>query len=363
MKQMLTSVCALAMVTMMMACGGGAAKSLVREAWNSANDPAAISGSEYQTKLATLPLKGEVTHKGWSDDYWATFRGGISYRWLEDDFVYELINLGAEQGKVFKSLSPAEKYDLFMDRDDFPTVRSERGRTQVFKTVTGSPEYVEGFEIPGWEGLCHGWAPAAHNFREPQKAVQVNLPRGNRVIFYPSDIKALLTYYQQYPGNRSTKTYFVSERCNANFKELDEKLSKNEITREEWQAARDATECRDMNAGSFHLLLANEIGIKHEGFVADVTRDTEVWNQPVNSYSSNVVAEEQKASEGAAPGTVKEVTVQTRMRYTVEYASQTYPLGGHEKVAVYDYVLELNSEGSIVGGALDFRRAARFCLA
>jgi hypothetical protein len=331
-------------------CDQNNAASFVKEPWDPNNDPSLISGDDYKAEFSALPLKGDVNHRGWSDDYWPTYRGGISYRWLTDDFNYKLINLPALERKLFRTQSPAEKYDILMDRDDFPTVKAERGRTQVFKTVPDHPEFVEGFEIPAWEGLCHGWAPAAHNFKEPQKMVRINLPRGNQVVFYPSDIKALLTYYQQYPGNRSTSTYFMSERCNANFKELDEKLAKNEITYEEWERAREIPECRDMNAGSFHLLLTNEIGLKQEGFIADVTRDTEVWNQPVNSYRSEVLEQKEGASEGAAPGTVKEVTVRTRMSYTVEYASQTSPLGSREKTTTYEYALELDKDGKIIGG-------------
>ena len=36
--------------------------------------------------------------------------------------------------------------------------------------------------------------------------------------------------------------------------------------------------CEGVNAGALHILLANMVGIRKEGFIADVTRDREVWN-------------------------------------------------------------------------------------
>ena len=40
-----------------------------------------------------------------------------------------------------------------------------------------------------------------------------------------------------------------------------------------------------------------------------ITKDFEVWNQPVFSYDSQVYGVREKASEGAARGTVKEIDI------------------------------------------------------
>jgi hypothetical protein len=338
----------LSLLFLISACGPKSGSTL-SEAWNSDNDPTLLSGNELITKFKKLPLSGEVKMKGWSDTYWPTYTGGISLRWLTSEYGYDLIPESTKDSR-FEVLSPAEKYDVLLGRFDFPTVASERQRTEIMKTVEGSKEYQAGFEIPGWYGLCHGWAPASQNFTEPQKPVEVSLANGNTVIFYPSDIKALLIYYQQYNGNRSTKTVFAGERCNEEFKKLEEKLAAGEITKAEVDAAKESPACRDVNAGMLHLTLANEIGKKRLGLVMDRTRDGEVWNQPINSYESRVVDEVAKASPGAAEGTVKELLVETAVYYTVETEPSTDPIGAVEQGALYKYWLELNKQGDIIGG-------------
>ncbi|MBM4252595.1 MAG: hypothetical protein FJ146_11540 [Deltaproteobacteria bacterium] len=338
----------IAMLAIMPACGPKSGSQLA-EAWNSDNDPTVISGNELVTKFRKLPLSGEVKMKGWSDSYWPTYTGGISVRWLTSDYGYDLIPETTKNARL-EVLSPAEKYDVLLGRFDFPTVASERARTEIMKTVPGSPDYKEGFEIPGWYGLCHGWAPASQNFAEPQKPVEVALTNDNTVVFYPSDIKALLIYYQQYNGNRSTKTVFAGERCNEEFKKLEERLAAGEITRAEVDAAKETPECRDVNPGMLHLTLANEIGKKRLGLVMDRTRDSEVWNQPINSYQSRVVEEVAAATPGAAEGTVKELLVETAVYYTVETEPSTDPIGAVEQGALYKYWLELNKNGDVIGG-------------
>ena len=339
---------AIATLMLVSACGRPSG-SHVKEAWNELNAPQIITGADMVTKFSKLPLSGVVKMKGWSDTYWPTYQGGISFRWQTDEFGYDLIP-GNTTGKTFDTASPAEKYDLALGRFDFPTVMSERQRTEVMKTVEGSPEYQAGFEIPTWYGLCHGWAPASQNFQEPTKPVTLDVSGDNKVIFYPSDIKALLIYYQQYDGNRSTRTVFAGERCNEDFKKLEERAAAGEITKAEVDAAKNSPECRDVNAGMLHLVLANEIAIKRQGLVMDRTRDGEVWNQPINGYESQVLQEVDTASPGAAAGTVKEVLVQTLVDFTVETGPSVNPIGAYEQGARYAYWLELDKKGNIIGG-------------
>ena len=336
------------------ACSPSDSMSHLKEAWNSRNAPGQMSGSTFEKSWSKLPLNGTAAQQGWSEDYWATYRGGISYRWQSDEAGYALETVDDSSSQSFDTQSPAEKFDLFKGRYDYPTVISERDRTQIMKTIPSTaeqpnPEFVKDFEIPTWEGLCHGWAPAALNFKEPQKAVTLANPQGHSVTFYPSDIKALLLYYQQYDGNRSTVTSFVAERCNTDFKHLDEQLNKGEISKEDWRSAHEGV-CGDINPGSLHLIFTNEIGLKKQGFVADVTRDAEVWNQPVNAFHSKVLEETEGAGEGAAPGTVKEKRVRTQMDYTVEVDPSRDPSGTLNRTATYEYILELNAKDEIIGG-------------
>ena len=149
-------------------------KSQLDEAWNSSNDPRQMGFDyfnqtyKYKTNFETLPKKGELSQTPWSGDYWATYRGGITFRWpdatdwaemtpeeLEPQYSYDLITNPFEivfAGK--KKLSPAEKFDLYNGNYSFPLTKMERERTKIMSTVEGDESYNPDFEIPTWEGLC-----------------------------------------------------------------------------------------------------------------------------------------------------------------------------------------------------------------
>lgn len=72
--------------------------------------------------------------------------------------------------------------------------------------------------------------------------------------------------------------------------------------------------CSDTNAGAFHIVMANQLGVMKEGFLMDKTRDAEIWNQPVFKFDTKVVGEEAPNSK-AAPGTAKMVEMDTMLYY------------------------------------------------
>jgi len=132
--------------------------------------------------------------------------GGISHRYLShdpQDFRYQLYTLeelkqmSAEQLKL---LSPAEKYDIYVGRYDYPTVHSEWKRTHPTDA--------------SWFGLCHGWAPASLVFKNPNTTTLTNLD-GITIPFGSSDIKAYLTYFSaEYQTDRGGGEWFIADRCN-----------------------------------------------------------------------------------------------------------------------------------------------------
>ena len=79
--------------------------------------------------------------------------------------------------------------------------------------------------------------------------------------------------------------------------------------------------CKDTNAGSFHIVMTNEIGLNRETFLMDKTRDAEIWNQPVHHYESMIIRDLPKDAytpeqiRNAAPGTVRMVEVDTKLYY------------------------------------------------
>jgi hypothetical protein len=297
------------------------------EAWNSQNDPLRLD-AQYTRRFSELPKEANLEVQPWSDSYWPTYKGGIAYRWQtsETPFSYEnltpeaISKLSVEQ---LQKLSPAEKFDIYRSDYSLSTVSAERSRT--------SPE------AENWEGLCHGWAPAAYLYAEPHPVTLRNA-EGLSIPFGSADIKALLTYFVAEYSNYRVR--FLGTRCNVDLTDV----ANGEIP----------SECRDINAGAFHVVIANQLGLLRQSFVADVTRDLEVWNQPVHSFKTTVLSEHRGASPGAAPGTTREISLRTVMGYTVEIQPLWEPVVNSllqsNDYREYNYRVEINRNGDIIGG-------------
>ena len=116
--------------------------------WNQANHPYFIV-QQYTRIFRALPLFGRIKIEPWSGDYWATYKGGISYRWYNNDQYNDLKNYGyklpdmdsilkkpsRERSEYIRQLSPAEKFDLFLMDPNWTLTNSERKRTNILKTV------------------------------------------------------------------------------------------------------------------------------------------------------------------------------------------------------------------------------------
>ncbi len=234
------------------------------EKWGTADDPG-IFGPGTTRKLKDLPDVGEAAQIPWAGSYWPVWEDSINHKWD-----------GAND-------SPSKKYEKAFGgtnvEDAVSKAHGIESRTTA-KTCKDTSECdsslgekcgkrdgkEEGRCIPSWFGICHAWAPASILMPEPQHEVV-----RNGVTFKVQDIKALATLVH----NR-TSTKFVSLRCNKNGK-------KNEIGMDENGRPTDA-ECKDTNAGTYHLLITNYLGIKKQSFVEDRTYDHEVWNQPLRGY-------------------------------------------------------------------------------
>jgi hypothetical protein len=87
--------------------------------------------------------------------------------------------------------------------------------TWTNRTASSSYQYLnqEGSgDNWGWEGLCHGWAPAALFAEAPQHAVKIKMDE-KEILLTEGDIRGLLTYSwaNHAPANDE---YFVGRRCN-----------------------------------------------------------------------------------------------------------------------------------------------------
>jgi hypothetical protein len=292
------------------------------ERWNPANDPWKLDPS-YERTLRNLPLSGQAAERPWSDTYWPDKNGGIANRWSgagTAPWNQPLPTLEQVQRMSYQqiaTLSPAEKYDIYNGRFDYPFTRGELARAK--------PTAVS------WAGICHGWAPASINYLEP-RPVTLRSPQGINVPFGSSDVKALLSYYDARVDTDRGKD--LGERC-------DKTLS---------NSTAHLPECKDVNAGAFHIVLANQLGLRRRAFIADLTRDAQVWNQPIVRFASNIRAMRRFASPGAAPGTVAEYDIQTSMTYVIETGPNWQAIGSRQAMKTYQYRLELSGSGEIIGG-------------
>lgn len=300
----------------------------ILEAWGPQSSPDIMS-FDFEKKFSNLPLEGKAAGKDkfWSGDYWPLKDGNINLRWnskqrlgfdLKSPSKAQALKMSQAQ---LAELSPAEKYDLFMGNYNYP--------------LKEEVSHFANREAQDWEGICHGWAAAAMNYNEPKPKVMTN-PDGIKVPFGSADIKGLLSYYYAYKFEVDN-THQIGIRCfRAGF------INRNTYCKE------------DLNAGAYHIILSNRIGIKKLGFVADMDRFREVWNHPVMSYKSRLIKRNLKPDKNTAQGSVKMLEVETVVQYIAEVQSSWETTNGTSdqliKETKYRYFLDLNASGEIIGG-------------
>ncbi len=297
---------------------GNAAEKLAdgkADAWNNRNNPNGLRVVMNRT-LADLPMEGATETAAWPDTYWPTYEDSTNARWQNT-------------GNYLDDLSPMEKYDVAFNGWDPSSVSELRPfdasdcsegsfDAEYYEKLGPAARYVsnhkgnkrtrdaalagslddrcdakedstcvtaceskpEGAErdrceqrcdrggVETWWGLCHAWAPAAVLEKEPLHTVTIPTEYGD-INFTVGDIKALYSVIY----DRSDAS-LIGGRCN----DFD-------VKRDETTGRIISENCRDLNAGSFHVVMANLIGIQKRGFVEDRTFDYEVWNQPVKGYT------------------------------------------------------------------------------
>ncbi|HVK82518.1 MAG TPA: proprotein convertase P-domain-containing protein [Kofleriaceae bacterium] len=343
------------------------------DGWNGANDPRRMA-QRLNYRLSELPKRGKLTTPvwkqqypsapsavAWADTYWPTAEGSHNNRW---------------QGAGVKS--PLEKYDAVFNNtagcDTQPSSVCGSGakaawdayygcagpaakwQSKEFQSAgkqhdgidnnsDGSVDECNGSDgndgVATWWGTCHAWSPAALLAPEPQHAVTLD-----GVTFEVADIKALI----QNAYDR-TSAVMLGGRCNA--KEIEHTVT---------GSAND--ECSDVNPGALHVILTNFLGINQMPLVEDRTANFEVWNQPVLGYQ---VTQQREVSKTAAnecvgssetrkwtynPDAKKLYEVRVTVDYLVEGYAEARPVGFANNTSQddYHYILELNSDGKVIGG-------------
>lgn len=137
---------------------------------------------------------------GWIAHIFPYEVGGIAARWQvgKNSGRYELLNVGPQGGKMTRGrvlqklkqmskeeinkLSPVEKLDIWLGRYTFPATRIELENRGPKRDPAPA----------SWEGFCNGVCAASLAQKEPKRRVTVQNEDGIKVVFEPSDIKALL---------------------------------------------------------------------------------------------------------------------------------------------------------------------------
>ena len=241
-----------------------------------------IAGMNVITKFSSLPRSGKLADDrlGWSETYWPSNKGGVAYRWNHPDpqpFKYKLYSkeelLRMSESELSK-LSPSELYDISNDDYDYTLTR------KAFSLYSTRDLW--------WEGICHGWAQAAINFPEPEPINYTNRA-GINVPIGASDIKALLAMHEAY-NYKGEKFAFAGRRCKVKGKVTGEADNRDHPSDRNFPSLdlAESPDCKDVNAGAFHVIISNMLGLHGKGFVADIDRFNDVWNQPIVGYKTEI---------------------------------------------------------------------------
>ncbi len=304
------------------------------ESWDKSNDPDNFD-KNYEYSFKALPKSGTLplSKMPWSSSWWPRNKGSINYRWnTAKPNGFELHSPSKTQVQRMSQaqlaeLSPAEKFDLARGFYDYPLSKS---------VAAGSKKTAKDYE-----GICDGWTASAIQFAEPAPVTVTN-PDGIVIPFGSSDVKALMSFdvsINQKSGELGS--VFVGSYC----------VSKIGMRLQ-------TANCVDINPGAFHVILANQIGLKKESFAVDADPTKETWNQPVYGFEFEIKDTASNSHGGKA------ITVHAKLKYAEDDPETEQgkkdifswePTVGTSKyqsfVMELDYVLEVDYSGRITGGS------------
>lgn len=344
------------------------------------NDP---SYFHLQTqKLSKLPLEGRINNIPMTSAHWLHKNGGIAWRYQKNSIQKDLLTKEeALNGADTSFLSPAEKYDLARGDYSFSLTHQEEISQKNYK-----------YE---WEGHCHGWVSASLKYSLPKQEVIFVNKDGVTIIFYPQDIMAILSYFEgvkQTPWdywviehklpwhlqnakysqdsediwelinsiqNQVLKNAVSSDFKNSESKHVFEQLLLKKVKNYSFtfktpyvgvKNFKDEEELNDLNAGAVHLVLANTLGLKKQGLVADTDILSPVWNRPISGFQSSIIKKER-----VLPSSLNKVALRVQFDTKLFYMKE---ISRPDIVSPQDlpssinlkYTLELDTKGSIIGG-------------
>lgn len=338
------------------------------DAWDARNDPDRLaqfaSIENLQKNLFELPTKAYLATAAWTDTYWPTYRDSTNVQWQGKGTLSPLQKYDAafNEWMVPANFTELRAYDPRNCTDGFdaeyyesqgPAARfmsenkgNKKARDLVYRNGADSEPVCDDETreaVETWWGLCHAWAPAAINEPEPIHPVTIN-----GVTFYSADIKALIqTVYDR------SNSRILGGRCNTKEPERDER-----------GRIKDPA-CRDTNAGSFHLIMSNFLGIHNMALLEDRTYNYEVWNQPVVGFEVTQMTEIDVAKANELLGVEGDTYIYNddakrfaEVFATVKYITESEAeaealmpvISRYTRSDNYKYILEMDADGNIIGG-------------
>lgn len=186
-----------------------------------------------------------------------------------------------------------ERNDIAGHRNtDTQTVSVRRG---LFRRSSVSRPYT-----PHWYGHCNGWTAASIRHAEPQRSV-----KRNGVVFTPADIKGMLAEMYMYSATES--------------------LGGSEA---------------GIHPAILHLTLTNWLGRQGHPVGCELAPGKTVINYPIYSYRSDV----RRVFS-------RQVDVMTTVTYRMNTPAEQDKSPDYHRQTYFQYALELNERGEIVGGS------------
>ncbi|PIS10364.1 MAG: hypothetical protein COT73_09755 [Bdellovibrio sp. CG10_big_fil_rev_8_21_14_0_10_47_8] len=311
------------------------------------------------------PHETSLNLQPWADGRWPLERGILGFRYADPGFtnqvswetrynyvlktpVQQILNEPdrSRRAELIDQLSPAEKYDLLVGDSEQTLTRAQWAEGE---------SYQRSGKLAHWMGICEGSAAAGSTYPQPRKSVLMWSPQGDMIQFHILDIKGLAALLW---SSYNVKIPTAGTVCdNANPKNSDGVIVDED--------------CFNNNPGTWHIALTNFLGLRQQTIFINRVTNQEVWNVPVLSYKISyfdVNTKKRKNSLAEAvipigsdqrkifnhfrsPRATQLVGVKTTI--TVASGSTTHrdslvssSLGGFD----YEYDLELDAQGQIVGG-------------
>jgi len=332
------------------------------EPWDRMSDPTQTlknrPGSSLQ--FSSLPLSGKTEQPLSSPYFYPLVAGSFlasdkPSKSLRKDWVFTASDARQLSAEELKTLSPLEKLTLlqpcdsvFFNPDTPKHTKFDQLKSYVMKEIQPYPG------MDNWWGNCNYAAQVSKNIRlnktDPNRTIsgcdgiQIPVSDDDLLAFSMMSFEVDLLNEQADPNDSmlGLRNNVVREKNIVNTAVCGQPISSGPMNLKKFSSLpRNA---RDVNAGSFHLVLANLLGKDHETFAIDLDPGQPTLWATVESYTSKVL-KTQKPEKGAAVESVKSMLMETNLKVVNFHTVPTSRLDYKVR-----YWLELDAQDQIVGG-------------